>query len=509
MSTGEPLVGRTLPRVWTRPLVTGPPGPCGCGCALTPETSLGFAFLDFCEILGWEPIPWQRWLAIHAMELLPSGMPRFRTILVLIARQNGKTTFLAVLILFWLTVMQRKLVLGTSTTLEYAREAWMKAIEIANESDEIKELFPLDRHGNIAARATNGQETLATLDGCRYKIATAGRKGGRSLTVEDLVCDELREHRDFLAWGAASKAMMAVPDAQGWCISNAGDDSSVVLNSFRSKAMLAIDSAEQIERPIALFEYSAVDGCEMDDREQWAQANPSLGYTITEEAIADALLSDPPEVFRTEVLCQHVPALDAAVPADAWISCADPTGTLDAVRGRIGLCFDISLDLRHATLAAAGVLDDGRIRVEIVAAWDGRDAVAQAKRVLAGEAGLIARINPRQLGWFPSTRKAGLEQFMTKLVPQEKRRRAFSGAEVSECCGGLVTIAVGRELLHPNDDLLNAHVAGAKKIPSGDGFSFTRRGPGHVDALYAAAGAVQIARTLPRPVGKVRVITAG
>ena len=37
------------------------------------------------------------------------------------------------------------------------------------------------------------------------------------------------------------------------------------------------------------------------------QANPALGYTITEEAIASALSTDPETIFRTEVLCQHVP----------------------------------------------------------------------------------------------------------------------------------------------------------------------------------------------------------
>ena len=40
--------------------------------------------------------PWQRWLLIHALELNPDRTFRFRTVIVEVARQNGKTTILLV-----------------------------------------------------------------------------------------------------------------------------------------------------------------------------------------------------------------------------------------------------------------------------------------------------------------------------------------------------------------------------------------------------------------------------
>jgi phage terminase large subunit-like protein len=64
---------------------------------------------------------------IHAGELLPDGRPRFRTVLVLVARQNGKTHALKVLGLYWQFVEMWPLILGMSTNLDYAREAWEKA----------------------------------------------------------------------------------------------------------------------------------------------------------------------------------------------------------------------------------------------------------------------------------------------------------------------------------------------------------------------------------------------
>jgi hypothetical protein len=85
------LIGSTTPRLYTPPLVQGRPGPCTCGCALTPATSAGFGAVTFAtEVAKVELLPWQRWLLIHALELRPGGRFRFRTVLLLISRQNGK-----------------------------------------------------------------------------------------------------------------------------------------------------------------------------------------------------------------------------------------------------------------------------------------------------------------------------------------------------------------------------------------------------------------------------------
>ena len=73
---------------------------------------------------------------------------------------------------------------------------------------------------------------------------------------------------------------------------------------------------------------------------------------------------------------------------------------------------------------------------------------------------------------------------------------------VAEICQGLADLARGRRVVHADQDLLNAHVQYASKLPSGDGWRFTRKGggeTGHVDAAYAAAGAVNLALTMPPP----------
>jgi hypothetical protein len=279
---------------------------------------------------------------------------------------------------------------------------------------------------------------------------------------------------------------MARPRAQIWAMSNAGDDESVVLNQLRDAALTGRDDS------IGLFEWSAPDHCELDDPAAWCAANPGLGHTVSEAAIRTALSTDPPNVFRTEVLCQKVDQLDGAIDLLAWRACADPSGTMDAYRHRLAACFDVAPDGAHATLAVAALMDDGRPRVEIVKAWRSSD---DARNDLPA---LLDRIKPQVLGWYP-TGPAGALAPILRVRPGSEE---LTGMRVAEICQGLADLARGRRVVHADQDLLNAHVQYASKLPSGDGWRFTRRGggeTGHVDAAYAAAGAVNLALTMPPP----------
>lgn len=493
-SSASGVVGHTEPRIWTPPLRE-----------LTPATSYGFDVVDFARDVLEQPLdPWQEWLVVHAGELLPDGRPRFRQVVVLVARQNGKTHLLVVLSLFWLFVELRKTVLGTSTNLGYAKESWEKAVELAESSPELADEI-------ARVRRAAGEESLVTVHGCRYKIAASNRKGGRSLTIDRLILDELREHDSWEAWNAAVPAMNAVPDAQAWAITNQGDDKSVVLESLRKSALRYLETGEGDER-LGLFEWSAPSGAEPDDVDALAAANPNLGHRIE----LDGLLGDARRAklaggdelagFRTEILCQRVANLDPAVDAVAWRECLD-VGTLDAVRSRVALCVDVSLDGRHATLAAAARLDDGRVRVEIVAAWT--DTAALRRELPA----VVRRVRPKVFGWFPYGPAAAVAAELADRKgradwPPRGVKVDGIRSEVDAVCMGFAELVEARELVHSGDPLLDAHVEATEKQRHGDGWRFTRRGAGHCDATYAAAGAVHLARTLPTSVGKPRIITA-
>lgn len=496
----EPILyGHTEPRLFTPPLRE-----------LTPDTSYGFDVVDFARDVLLEPLdPWEEWLVIHAGELLPNGKPRFRNVLVLVARQNGKTHLLKVLTLYWLFIEQWPLVLGTSTNLDYAKEAWDKAVEMAEETPLLAAMIP--RYG---IRKANGSVTLKTIDGCRYKIAPSNRTGGRSLSIDRLVQDELREHHDWQAWDAATKAMNARPYGQNFSLSNMGDDQSVVLDSLRDSCITFIESGVGDSR-FGLFEWSAPAGAGLMDEQAWAAANPNLGYRIDYDAIAgDARRAaekggEEETGFRTEILCQRVKALDAAIDPALWEKAYVP-GDLSSLRGRVALALDISPDRLHATLAGAAAMPDGRVRVQIVAAWRGHDATQKLRDELPE---WIRKVKPRSLGWMPNgpaaalaadlqDPKKGKPKFPPSVTLQEIR------AEISAVCMGLAEQVQSGQVVHGDEPLLNAHVTGAAKLKSGETWRFSRKGEGHCDAAYAAASAIHLARTLPQSVGRQRLIVA-
>jgi len=131
----------------------------------------------------------------------------------------------------------------------------------------------------------------------------------------------------------------------------------------------------------------------------------------------------------------------------------------------------------------------------VVDAWDGRTAISDMTAALPG---ILERVKPRTLGWFPYGPAAVAAAAMAERPgwpPQGVKVEPISG-NVAAVCMGFAEQVRSHVIAHSGDPLLDAHVRAAEKLFHGDGWRFTRKGVGHVDAAYAAAGAVHLARTL-------------
>lgn len=499
----SPVLGYTEPRLWTPPLRE-----------LTPETSVGFEQIKFArEVLNRPADPWQEWALIHAGELLPDGRPRFRVVIITVARQNGKTELLVILSAYWQFIDRVPLILGTSTKLDYAKESWEKQkrlVERCRALDEFRDEKRWAVSGNNRIESwTKGDEFF---EPSRYKIAAATEEGGRSLTVHRLICDELRQHHSYKAWGAAEEATSAVSDAQIWGLSNAGDDRSVVLNDHRQSAIDFIETGQGDYR-LGLFEWSAPEDCDPTDIEALRMANPNLGRRKDPEALllkakramrtgGEALSS-----FKTESLCIRVRVLNPAIDPAWWRACLDP-GTLDGYRRSVACCLDVAPDGEHVTLLAAVMLPTGQVRVEPVEAWT--DTLKARKDLRS----LIRRVKPRVLGWFPNGPAAALAASLQEnKAANPADRWPPSGVTLTEirgdmpaACMGLVDLIKTGQILHSGDPLLDAQVGKAELVRRGDAKVFVRGADDHVDAVYAMAGAVQLAMTLPPDPGPIRIV---
>lgn len=465
--------------------------------------------IDFAAyVLGMPLDPWQQWLVVRMGELLPDGRPRFRRVLVLVARQNGKTHLCTVLALFWLFIEKWPMLLATSSDLEQAAEAWEKACDLARETPALERHLPPGR--NRGVRRTNGQQTLTTTYRTKYKIKASNSKGGRGKSPDRIIGDELREQRDWIAYAAAYPAMNARPHGQAVWISNQGDSRSVVLNTLRREALDFIETGEGDER-LGIFEWSAPAGSHPTDVHALAAANPQLGRRMDYDTVLGPArnLSKPGAdqdqlaAFLTEVMCMSVSSLEPAFNPAGWETGRQPAAINLADRARLAACVDVAPDLHHVTLCVAVDLGDGKVRVEAVAAWSGPNAMAEALDQLPQ---WLRIVRPRRLGWFPNGPAATLDASLRDRRKDGRTGWPPRGVTVAELGADAPAIVMSfaerieaGAVLHSDQDLLNAQVDAAEKLGKGDRWIVTRRGAGHVDGVYAAAGAVFIARTMPRP----------
>lgn len=409
------VVGSTTPRLYTAPLRE-----------LTEDTSFGrewdpawqeawdsswgYDVVWFARYILGEPLTrWQEWLSIHALEVqtfdiavaqaetdaerreieslyassanpsgsavppVPRGVLRFKTILVLVARQNGKTHWSKVLIKWALFRMRLPYILGAAQTKNDASELWE---EIRDECEG----HPRLRKNMRRTSNAHGFEALRSKTGA-YRIAGLDRRAGRGKTVNLLYMDELREHKKWDGWNALSSTTMSPALGFNVATSNAGDLSSVVLRSLRTKARAAVDAA-QVDTTVGLFEWSADPALAPSDRRAWAQANPDLGHgRMTERDIQGEFENKEEPAFRTENLCQWVEDLEAdkfvpLVPIETW---GKQTVRNPVEVGECAVAVEVNPDGDRVTVVAAGqtlqgthvqalVVDDPFVVDEVVAA---------------------------------------------------------------------------------------------------------------------------------------------
>lgn len=374
----DEFIGSEEPRIFTPPLRE-----------LTPDTTLGFEIIEFArEVLGIELLPWQKWFCIHAFEIvdLPDGgwRLRFRTLILLVGRQCGKTTLGTVIALYFLYQLRVGLVLGTAQDVSNAEDIWALCVEMAQANPELAEQIS-------HVWFTNGAKRLQLEGGRDYRVKAANRKAGRGKSADLVLLDELREHQTWEAYAALSKTGLARRNALLLCMSNAGDGTSVVLRHFRLRAHSMLGDPDGIaaamgeseppadagaleDTALGLFEWSAPPDAAIDDPRAWAQGSPALGYTIEPSAMRAACSDDPEDVFKTECLCQWVTsAVAPPFPIGAWDAGRDDSSEI-APDSALWWGVDVSADRLHASIAVCGRRADGNWHVELAeyrsgAAW--------------------------------------------------------------------------------------------------------------------------------------------
>lgn len=381
------IYGYTEPRIFTPP-----------ARELTPETTHGFAAIAFAEqMMGLKLFPWQEWLLKHALELNPDGTYRFRYVIVLVGRQNGKSLVLLILALWHLFALGSKTVIGTAQNLDRSEAAWKEAVEWCEDDEELSELILNVDRGHPKVLEIAPDEELPYRR--EYRVASASRRGGRGFSGDIILIDELREHQNWDSWSAVTNTMNARPRGQAWAFSNAGDALSIVLRFLRAQVhqrlgwpdgdadaeILGVTDPEVeafLEEIGALdmtgfFEWSAAPDASRSEIDAWAHSNPSMNYThivpdcVTERAIAGALAGNPPAEFETEVMCRWITmGAGGPFPEGSWEDTFDDEAK-PAEGAKTVVCVGVSQNRQFSYIARASYNDRQEPIVGIAAASAG------------------------------------------------------------------------------------------------------------------------------------------
>jgi len=388
--------------------------------------------IDLCTIISQPLLPWQEHVLKDMLTVDKAGNWVRKTNLLLIARQNGKTHLARMLILAHLLKWESKNVLIMSSNRSMALDTFRQIASVLESNDHLKGFVKQIRHAN-------GTESIEMLNGSRLDVVAATRDGSRGRTADFLYIDELREITEE-GYRAAIPTTRARPNSQTLLTSNAGDAFSLVLNGMRERAL------ENPPKSFGFYEYSAPQYCKVTDRYGWAQANPALGYTITESALEEAVATSPIENTRTELLCQWIDSLSSPWTHGSLEECGDSNLAL-TVGAYTVFAFDVSPSRRNASLVIGQILPDGRVGIGLAQTWESQVSVDELK-IAAEIKGWADQYRPRSIGFD----RYATQSIADRLSNAGQVCTDISGAQFYQACTDLKDALDNKRLVHSSQE---------------------------------------------------------
>jgi len=268
-------------------------------------------------VLGFGLMDWQHRVNVTGTELLPSGLPAYRQVVLEVMRQQGKSVDL-------LALMLARGLDVPGTMIAYSAQT-----RLAGRRRLLDVWWPLIRRSALRAliepRRGYGSEAYVFANGSMLMLASGTEASDHGDTLHLGVIDEAWAQRDDTIEQALKPAMMTVPGAQLWVVSCAGNDDS---HYFRAKVEDGRARAEMgVTDTAAYLGWSAPDDADPGDPGTWRGCMPALGITVSEETVAADFETMDLAEFRRAYLCQWPEVARpgwAAIGRDAWDACAVP-----------------------------------------------------------------------------------------------------------------------------------------------------------------------------------------
>jgi hypothetical protein len=440
--------------------------------------SKGQEMIDFAAELKINLMEWQRYVCIHGHKIRPDGRWAHSELGLIMARQQGKSTLMMLRILTGMFVWGEGLQLASAHRLTTSLETFRQIVGLIETNPKLeKEVKKI--------RWQHGAEEIELFGNRRFVVKAANNAARGLSKPETIHLDELREYKDEDAWSSMRYSMMAAKNPQVWIYSSAGDQHSVILNKLRERALASATTND----PIGWFEWSAEPDAPIllpSGEMNWsafAQANPSLGITIHPDNLK-AVINDPPDIVRTEVLAQWVDTINSAIDAQKWAMCQIDAIPLDPEQP-IWLGLDLSPDRKFGALVAAQKLSGERFYIQLLHTWS-NDYSLNDLAVANDIAPYVRKYNTQTVAYSKRTSQA----VASRLNSAGIQVTDMDGAIYAESCDRWLGAINSHRLQHSGQEELTQQTLSAAKLPFGDGSWIIGRRASRVAVCASVASAL-------------------
>jgi hypothetical protein len=451
------VIDRSRPRLYTAPL---------------GARNYAGEFAEWGErALGITLFPWQR-LALEGIlsvndESAPPGYGlEYRTSLTSVARQNGKTALLKILVGGWLTVMagERK----TPQTVITTAHALDLAVSL------FQDLAPvLEENYGAKSKWSYGRNELRMPDGSLWLVRAATPSAGHGRSPDLIAADECWDISEEVLDVGLIPSQRARKSPHLAMFSTAGTEASKLLLRWREQGLRAIDSPDP--SPLFFAEWSPPPASDPDDPITMEYANPSPMLGL------DTIQAESKNPNRAAYLRGSL---------NLWVS--HDSAWLDAQILNRAETSD-EFDLPPAVLAVDSSLDESRY-VGVLTTDLGDRVLLETAFVVNSELALwenVRRLLP------PGTRTIlAVTPTLDLHTPKEleKRKTVVGIGELSKWTGLVRGMFLEGRVLHRGDALLVEHLSRAVMSRTQNGVVLSSvKSPGPIELARVAVFGIALA----------------
>lgn len=386
---------------------------------------------------------WQKELIRRILELRPDGKLRYRRVLVSLARQNGKSEFVAALGVVSMLARKNWNILGIASSAAQANLVYRRALAAVSHKD-LQSLFS----------KTTETQGITARNGSRWIIRGSTSGGLQGYPVDTGIVDEVHLLHSQL-WYDMINGMGGRENVQVIGITTAGDDDSELLKDLYLQTN---DAAT--DYGFFIWEAPEARVPESDDLlgRFLIAANPAIacGRIPLDNAIADVRSQPASSVIRYR-LNRFTDGRSATfIPIQDWNACEGDLGTISSNK----IVFAIDRTPTWSTASVTAAWEDGdKIKTQVVAVIP-----KPSIESLVDECVKLKKKAIRFVGDGYSM-KPVLTALEEKKLPVS---RATLG-DVSNAAGRLYARVQEGSIVHPGDERVVAQLRGTilKPTPSG------------------------------------------